>query len=160
MALEGRWLSQARRCLGPQVLELLRRGGATQYLVAVRVAPKARDDAAGSPSLRDHELSHYPQVGRSVGCFLLSVLNATLVEGDLFGVTQRQPEKDSLHAPVTPERLHIGVSQVFGEPIRKDFFGLAYLALHFLALRGHDAPSLSAHDALRSRPGRTAETPP
>ena len=86
-----------RRRLGPQVLELLRRGGATEYLVAVRVAPKARYDAAGCPSLRDSELSHYPQVVRSVDCFLLSVLNATLVEGDLFGVTQRQPEEVSLH---------------------------------------------------------------
>ncbi len=70
-----------RRRLGPQVLELLRRGGATQYLVAVRVAPKAHYDVAGSSGLREHELSHRPQVGRSVGRFLLSVLNAPLVEG-------------------------------------------------------------------------------
>ena len=88
-----------RRRLGPQVLELLRRGGATQYLVAVRVAPKARYDAAGSPSLRDSELSHYPQVVRSVDCFLLSVPNATLVEGEVFGVAERQSEKVSLHGP-------------------------------------------------------------
>jgi hypothetical protein len=37
-------------------------------------------------------------VRRGVGHFLLSVLNATLVEGEVFGVTQRQPEKASLHA--------------------------------------------------------------
>ena len=97
MTLGGRWLSQVRRRLSPQVLELLRRGGATEYLVAVRMASKARYDAAGCPSLRDSELSHHPQVVRSVDCFLLSVLNATLVEDDLFGVTQRQPEEGSLH---------------------------------------------------------------
>ena len=87
-----------RRCLGPQILQLFRRGGVPQYLVAVRVAPKAHYDAAGCLGLRDHELSHCPQMGRGVGHFLLSVLNATLVESEVFGVTQRQPEKASLHA--------------------------------------------------------------
>src|SRR5215211_8373165 len=97
MALGGRWLSQVRRRLGPQVLELLRRGIATEYLVAVWVAPKARYDVAGSPGLADAELGHRPQVGRCVGSFLLSVLNASLVEGEVLGVTQRQPEKVPLH---------------------------------------------------------------
>jgi hypothetical protein len=85
------------RRLGPQVLQLLRRGGTTEYLVAVRVAPKALYDATGSLGLRDPKLGHRPQVGLGVGCFLLSVLNATLVEGEVLGVAQRQPEKVSLY---------------------------------------------------------------
>jgi hypothetical protein len=52
----GRRLAQVRRRLGSQVFELLGRGGATQYLVAVRVAPKARYDATGGLGLRDPEL--------------------------------------------------------------------------------------------------------
>ena len=72
-----------RRRLGPQVLQLLRRGGTTEYLVAVRVAPKALYDATGSLGLRDPKLGHRPQVGLGVGCFLLSVLNATLVESEI-----------------------------------------------------------------------------
>ena len=86
-----------RRRLGPQVLELLRSGVATEYLVAVRVTPKARYDVTGSPGLRDPELGHRPQVGQRVGRFLLGVLNASLVEGEVLGVTQRQPEEVSLH---------------------------------------------------------------
>src|ERR671910_2384016 len=39
---------------------------------------------------------------------------------------------------VAPQRLHIGVGQVFGEPIRKDLFSFARLASH---LRRHAAPS-------------------
>ena len=88
-----------RWCLGPQVLELLLSGVATEYLVAVRVAPKARYDVTGGPSLADAELSHRPQVGRGVGSFFLSMLNAPLLEGEVFGVTRRQPEKVSLHGP-------------------------------------------------------------
>ena len=63
----------------------------------MRVAPKARYDVAGSLGLRDPELSHRPQVGRGVGHFLLSVLNAALVEGEVLRVAQRQPEEVSLH---------------------------------------------------------------
>jgi hypothetical protein len=37
-----------RRCLGLQVLELLRRGGTPQYLIAVWVPTEACYDVAGS----------------------------------------------------------------------------------------------------------------
>jgi hypothetical protein len=82
-----------RRRLGPQILEFLRCGVATEYLVAVRVAPKARYDVAGCPGLADDEFGHRPQVGRSAGCFLVGMADATLVEGEILGVAQRQPEK-------------------------------------------------------------------
>src|SRR5215212_1487467 len=95
--LGGRRLTQVRRRLGPQVLKLLRRGGAPEYLVAVRVAPEACYDVAGSLGLADAEFGHRPQVGRSVGCFLLGVAHAPFVEGEVLGVAQRQPEKVSLH---------------------------------------------------------------
>jgi hypothetical protein len=36
--------------LGSQVLQLFRRGGAAEYLVAVRVTPEAGHDVAGSPN--------------------------------------------------------------------------------------------------------------
>ena len=62
-----------RRRLGSQVFELLGRGGATQYLVAVRVAPKARYDATGGLGLRDPELVWRLEVRRCVGRFLLGV---------------------------------------------------------------------------------------
>ncbi len=86
-----------RRRLGPQVLELLRRGVATEYLVAVRVAPEARYDVACRPGLADEEFGHRSQVGWGVGRFLLSVLDAPVVEGEVLGVVQRQPVKVSLH---------------------------------------------------------------
>ena len=70
-----------RRRLGPQVLKLFRGGGATKYLVAVRMAPEALYDASGSLGLRDPELGHRPLVGRSVGRLLLGVTDAAL--GDL-----------------------------------------------------------------------------
>ena len=41
------------RRLGPQVLRLFGRGGAAEYLVAVRVAPEARYDVAGPLGLRE-----------------------------------------------------------------------------------------------------------
>ena len=55
----------------------------------MRVAPKARYDVAGSLGLRDSELGHHPQVGRSVGRFLLSVLDASLVEGEILRVAKK-----------------------------------------------------------------------
>jgi hypothetical protein len=42
---------------------------------------------------------------------------------------------------VAPQRLHIGVGQVFGEPIRKDLFSFARLASYPRVLRRHGAPS-------------------
>src|SRR5829696_6357940 len=57
----GRGLAQVRRRLGPQILEFLRCGVATEYLAAVRVAPKARYDAAGCPGLADDEFGHRPR---------------------------------------------------------------------------------------------------
>ena len=86
-----------RRRLGPQVLELLRRGGATQDLVAVRVAPEARYDVAGSSRLGDSELGHRPLVGRCVGRFLLGVADAALVEVEVLRVAEGEPEEASLH---------------------------------------------------------------
>jgi hypothetical protein len=56
-----------RRRLGPQVLKLLRRGVAAEYLVAVRVATEARYDVAGSLGLRNPKLGPRPAVGRRVG---------------------------------------------------------------------------------------------
>jgi hypothetical protein len=70
-----------RRRLGPQVLQLLRRGVAAEYLVAVRVATEGRYDVAGSLGLRNLELGPRLVVGRRVGRFLLGVANAALVEG-------------------------------------------------------------------------------
>jgi hypothetical protein len=70
-----------RRRLGPQVFQLLRRGGATEYLVAVRVAPEPLYDVPGSLGLRDHELVHRYEARRGVGRFLLCVADAALVEG-------------------------------------------------------------------------------
>ena len=85
--------------LGPQVLKLLRRTVAAEYLVAVRVATEARYDVAGSLGLRNPELSARPEVGRRVGRFLLSVANAALVQGEVLRVTQRKPEEKTLHGP-------------------------------------------------------------
>ncbi len=45
-----------RRRLGPQILKLLRRGLAAEYLVAVRVATEARYNVAGGLGLGDHDL--------------------------------------------------------------------------------------------------------
>ena len=94
----GRRLAQVRRRLGSQVFELLGRGGATQYLVAVRVAPKAPYDATGGLGLRDPELVQHLEVQRCVGRFLLGVADATLVESEVLGVAQRQPEEVPLLA--------------------------------------------------------------
>ena len=69
------------RRLGPQVLQLFRRGGAPQYLVAVRVAPEARYHVAYCPGLRDAELGLHLAVGRSLGHLLLLVADALLLEG-------------------------------------------------------------------------------
>ena len=60
-----------RRRLGPQVLDLLRRGGATEYLVAVRVATEARYDIVCCLRLRDPELVHRLEAQRCVGRLLL-----------------------------------------------------------------------------------------
>ena len=86
-----------RRRLVPQVLELLGRGVATEYLVAVRVAPKARYNVASCPCLADEEFSPRSQVGRSVGSFLFSVLDATFLEGEVLRVAEGEPEKVLLH---------------------------------------------------------------
>ena len=75
--------------LGPQVLKLLRRTVAAEYLVAVRVATEARYDVAGSLGLRNPELGAHSEVGRRVGRFLLGVANAALVKGEVVRVTQR-----------------------------------------------------------------------
>ena len=88
-----------RRRLGPQVLELLRRAVAAEYLVAVRVATEARYDVAGSPGLRNPELGPHPEVGRRVGRFLLGVANAVLVEGEVLRVTQGKPEEKRSGGP-------------------------------------------------------------
>jgi hypothetical protein len=62
-----------RWCLCPKVFELLRRGVATEYLVAVRVASEARYDLASSLGLRNPELGACPEVGGRVCRFLLGV---------------------------------------------------------------------------------------
>ncbi len=73
-----------RRRLGPQVLQLLRRGGSPQYLVAVRVATEAPYHVAGGLGLGDPELGPRLEVGRGgVGRLLLGVEDATLVEGEV-----------------------------------------------------------------------------
>jgi len=90
-------MTQVRRRFGPQVLQLLRRGDAAEYLVAVRVAPEARYDVAGGFSLRDPELGHRPPMGRRVCCFLLRVADATLVEGKVLRVAEGEPEEHPLH---------------------------------------------------------------
>ncbi len=95
----GRRLTQVRRRLGPQVLELLRRGLAAQYLVTVRVATEARYDIAGSLGLRDSKLVQRLEVWRSIRCFLLSVEDTTFVESEILGVAQREPEEKTLHGP-------------------------------------------------------------
>ncbi len=76
-----------RRRLGPQVLELLRRGVASENLVAVRVVTEARYDVAGSLGLRNPELGPRLEVGRRVGRFFLGVANAALVQGEVLRVT-------------------------------------------------------------------------
>ena len=86
-----------RRRLGPQVLELLRRGVAAEYLVAVRVATEACYDVAGSLGLRNPELGARPEVGRRVGRFLLGVANAALVEGEVLRVPQGKSEEHPLY---------------------------------------------------------------
>ena len=88
-----------RRRLGPQVLKLLPRRLAAEYLVAVRVATKARYDVAGSLGLRNPELGPRPEVRRRVGSLLLSMANAALVEGEVLRVTQGEPEEHPLHGP-------------------------------------------------------------
>ena len=88
-----------RRRFGPQVLELLRRGVAAEYLVAVRVATEARYDVAGSLGLRNPELSARPEVGRRAGRFLLGVANAAHVQGEVLRVNQRKPEEKTLYGP-------------------------------------------------------------
>ena len=82
-----------RWCLGPQVLDLLRRGLAAEYLIAVRVPTEARYDVAGSLGLRNLELGPSPAVGRRVGSFLLGVSNIALLDGEVLRVTQRKPEE-------------------------------------------------------------------
>jgi hypothetical protein len=76
-----------RRCLGLQVLELLRRGGTPQYLIAVRVPTEARYDVAGSLGLRNLELGPRPAVRRHLGSFLLGVSDTALLEGEILRVT-------------------------------------------------------------------------
>jgi hypothetical protein len=85
--------AQVRWGLGPQVLDLLRRVGATQDLVAVRVASEAGYDVTGSPRLGDPELGHRSQVERRVGRFLLGVEDAALVKGKVLRVAQRSIPK-------------------------------------------------------------------
>src|SRR4028118_2043436 len=92
----GRRPTQVRRRLGPQVFELLQGGLPAEYLVAVRVATKARYDVAGSLGLRNSELCPLPEMQRRVGRFLLGVANAALVEGEVLRVTKRKPGG---HAP-------------------------------------------------------------
>ena len=84
-------------CLGPQVLQLLRRALATEDLVAVRVTTEARYDSVASLGLIHPELGPHPEVGRRVGRFLLGVANAVLVEGEVLRVTQGKPEEKTLH---------------------------------------------------------------
>jgi hypothetical protein len=43
------------------------------------------------------KLEHRLEAWRRYGCFIFGVEDATLVEGEILGVTQRQPEKVSLH---------------------------------------------------------------
>ena len=88
-----------RWCLGPQVLKLLGRAVAAEYLVAVRVATEAPYYVAGSLGLRNPELGPRPEVRRRVGRFLLGVANAALVEAEVLRVTQGKPEEHSLHGP-------------------------------------------------------------
>jgi hypothetical protein len=85
-----------RRCLGPQVLKLLRRRVAPEDLVAVRVTTEARYDVAASLGLRHPELGPRPEVGRRVGRFLLGVANAALVEAEVLRVIQGKPEEHPL----------------------------------------------------------------
>ncbi len=66
------WAAHVGRRLGPQVLQFFGRGGAPQYLVAVRVASETLYHVAGSFGLRDPELGLRAQVGRGFGRFLLS----------------------------------------------------------------------------------------
>ena len=82
-----------RWCLGPQVLKLLGRAVAAEYLVAVRVATEAPYYVAGSLGLRNPELGPRPEVRRRVGRFLLGVANAALVEAEVLRVTQGKPEE-------------------------------------------------------------------
>src|SRR4028119_1808719 len=95
----GRRPTQVRRRLGPQVFELLQGGLPAEYLVAVRVATKARYDVAGSLGLRNSELGPRPEMQRRVGRFLLGVEDAALVEGEVLRVTKRKPEEHPLHGP-------------------------------------------------------------
>jgi hypothetical protein len=76
-----------RWCLGPQVLDLLRRGLAAEYLIAVRVPTEARYDVAGSLGLRNLELGPRPAVRRHLGSFLLGVSDTALLEGEILRVT-------------------------------------------------------------------------
>src|SRR5215208_6682079 len=85
--LGGRRPTQVRRRLVLQVLELLRRGVAAEQLVSVRVATEARYNVAGSLGLRNPKLGPRPKVERCFGCFLFSVANASIVEGEVLRVT-------------------------------------------------------------------------
>jgi hypothetical protein len=76
-----------RRCLGLQVLELLRGGLAAEYLIAVRVPTEACYDVAGSLGLRNLELGSRPAVRRRVGSFLLGVSDTALLDGEILRVT-------------------------------------------------------------------------
>src|SRR4028119_2071822 len=93
----GRRPTQVRRRLGPQVFELLRGGLPAEYLVAVRVATKARYDVAGSLGLRNSELCPLPEMQRRVGRFLLGVEDAALVGGGGRRGSQREPEGPPLN---------------------------------------------------------------
>ncbi len=87
------------RCLGPQVLQLLRSGLATEDLVAVRVATEARYLVARSFGLRNLKLGPRPAVGRHVGRFFFGVEDAALLEGEVLRVTQGKPEEKTLRGP-------------------------------------------------------------
>ena len=95
--LGGRAPTQVWRRLGPQVLELFRRGVAAEYLVAVRVASEARYNVAGSLCLRNPELGACPEVRRRVGRLLLGVEDAAIMEGEVLTVSQGKPEEQPLH---------------------------------------------------------------
>ncbi len=88
-----------RRRLGPQVLKLLRRTVATEYLVAVRVATEARYDVAGSLGLRNPELGAHSEVVGALAASSSGVANAALVESEIPRVTQGKPEEKTLRGP-------------------------------------------------------------
>ncbi len=91
--------------LGPQVLQLLLRGVATQDRVAVRVATETRYAVAGGPGLGNPELGTRLEVRRRVHRFLLGVANAALVEGGVLRVTEREPEKKCRSIAPSPRSI-------------------------------------------------------